>query len=1033
MVSQLVEVPLVGGVNERVDYRKLPLGQLVAGENVQILKSGRYDKRQGFTALSMGSVGTIASLAARDKQLLACEMRQLWAFSEGGGTAAWSNVDQLPEYTASRHEVSQNTGENIDGTVAYMSERNALCYTWTATDSFLGSYGRIWAVVVDASTGALLVRPTELTSTANGNNPRIVCVDDTFVVTWRAQTGAVRASTLSSALSSWTSATNLVTDGQGGAGLFAYDVVPVDGGTTFVLVYANNGGTASPITAVIYTSALSVAVGPTSYDTLAPRSILNLSVSADATNTWIVATYDTGAVWRFVGILAATTTLTQTVAHTIMLNLATGKSATNCSVLALSGSTAWVNVYEGIDLLSYTAVVSSAFAFVGSSSRTQRRMILMSRPWLANGRTYAVVRPYDSGSDNVQPTLFVADMGSHDTATATLQPRPVCMLAPRTASTGFGRTSNSLSAAVADGDGNIRIVGATSPGPISQRVTVIGYSLTTEAPRQSAELGGLLYFSGGMPSWYDGTRVGEVGFPLQAEFAAAATVSNGAGALDTSATYTYAMIYVDFDAVGNIHRSAPYVDSAVMGVADDTVALYPLYLNWTTREDAAHRFNKPAIQLYRSEGNGTDLRRLSPEVAYPTGATASSSGTMQNDPASRLLTYTDLVADSAIASNPLIYTSGGTLDSVNPPSARLVCVHRGRVWLAGLPDARDVWASTKYVPGEAVWFNEGLTHRTDFDVTAIASMDDKFLLFGEDRIAFISGDGPNDAGLQSDWSEPVHVLTTVGCVDARSVVVTPVGVMFQSRVGLSLISRGLEVIPDFGAPMEAMLSTYPTVVYAVLVPGKTEVRFGVQNAAGSAGRELRYDFQEKIWLTARYLPGGTDRIPVGAVAVDGSYYWASSANVAYKESDATWLDGSTFVPMTLEFAPLQAAGPQGYEGIRSVQWLWDRYTHADLTITALVDGEETAGGSTFTQTLAHTTIAAMSSVAASASSQFAIEKSFGPTGLPVKCSSVRVRFTDATPTSGTVGTGRGGAFVSVIFDMFPKGKGGRQLPATNRI
>ena len=92
--------------------------------------------------------------------------------------------------------------------------------------------------------------------------------------------------------------------------------------------------------------------------------------------------------------------------------------------------------------------------------------------------------------------------------------------------------------------------------------------------------------------------------------------------------------------------------------------------------------------------------------------------------------------------------------------------------LAGIgPDLRTVWLSkdsttdTTIAPG----FNEALTLAFASDKTALASLDSALVVFGEDGIDVVHGDGPSDSGDQNTWAiQPIQ--TDVGCINPRSVV-----------------------------------------------------------------------------------------------------------------------------------------------------------------------------------------------------------------------------------------------------------------------
>jgi hypothetical protein len=85
------------------------------------------------------------------------------------------------------------------------------------------------------------------------------------------------------------------------------------------------------------------------------------------------------------------------------------------------------------------------------------------------------------------------------------------------------------------------------------------------------------------------------------------------------------------------------------------------------------------------------------------------------------------------------------------------------------------------------------------------------------------------------------VTTDVGCVNNRSIVIVPDGLMFQSQKGIYLLDRALRVF-YIGAAVEAYNSQ--TVTSAQLIPNTNQVRFTL-----SSGIALVYDYFMGQWST----------------------------------------------------------------------------------------------------------------------------------------------------------------------------------------
>lgn len=85
--SQVVQIPILGGINEEIDERVLPVGVLTTAKNVTWNKKGAVDKRPGFTILS--SSGGYSALASTGED--PTTGKELCAISPDGTFYGWSN------------------------------------------------------------------------------------------------------------------------------------------------------------------------------------------------------------------------------------------------------------------------------------------------------------------------------------------------------------------------------------------------------------------------------------------------------------------------------------------------------------------------------------------------------------------------------------------------------------------------------------------------------------------------------------------------------------------------------------------------------------------------------------------------------------------------------------------------------------------------------------------------------------------------------------------------------------------------------
>ncbi len=377
-----------------------------------------------------------------------------------------------------------------------------------------------------------------------------------------------------------------------------------------------------------------------------------------------------------------------------------------------------------------------------------------------------------------------------------------------------------------------------------------------------------------------------------------------------------------------------------------------------------------------------------------------------SDPTTLGTIYSDTTLDLTLVQRRTLYTDGGELDNTCPPSASIAIAHKSRIWLAGCDDPKVVWFSKAAVDGEGLGFNEDLTFRVDDGgaITALASMDDKLLIFKADRIFYMVGSGPSAAGTDNDLSEPQRIASDVGCIDARSLVLTPMGLMFQTRVGLYLLTRGME-LQYIGLDVEDALAANPTVTSAVLVAAQSHARFTC-NGGGSTGVTLIYDYKSKAWLQHKMWDENQNASAqrVSACFWNGAYVSLGSNGRPYQESATTCLDvTSDYVSMSLEFAPLAAAGTQGYQSVAHVLANLDYATAHTMTVSFAYDGEG------YTESKAYLNAALLTLPR----EQLSVHP------LRMKHAMLKVKLADSY-ASGTVGMGRGYSCAGLSFEVVGK-------------
>lgn len=385
-------------------------------------------------------------------------------------------------------------------------------------------------------------------------------------------------------------------------------------------------------------------------------------------------------------------------------------------------------------------------------------------------------------------------------------------------------------------------------------------------------LGDTLALYAGQASFFDGSGQKEMGFYFPPSLLA---VGSGTGGTITAGTYNYKVLFEIQDDQGNILRSeeSDAVQVTTTG-STSSVALTVRISNWIP--------NGASVTVLRTTNAGTIYYVLRKDV-LPLSTNA--------------YTYTDVTPDSSITSSTVqSYVTGGLLENTPPPPAKHACVHQNRVWLVPADERDKVYYSKKQLNGEMTSFSvfqfieqASTIPNVRDNITAVASLGDKLIMFRENSIYWVAGDGVNEAGTGSTLTEPELLTMDIGCTENRSVITTPVGVMFKSNKGIYLIDPGLGV-KYVGDRVEAYNSE--EIIDSVLLPNtqKNSVVFA------TSSRLLVYDYSQDKWSvdtisSVQCIGQWDNRLIVvksdGSCAIEGTDYqdsFASATDIQMKVS-----------------------------------------------------------------------------------------------------------------------------------------------------
>jgi hypothetical protein len=537
---------------------------------------------------------------------------------------------------------------------------------------------------------------------------------------------------------------------------------------------------------------------------------------------------------------------------------------------------------------------------------------------------------------------------------------------------------------------------------------------------QAAELGQALHLATATPFVNDSSIAFEDSFAFYPEFA---FVTQGGAGSPLTGTYTYAVVYTYVDAAGLLHRSVPAFTSPITlaGAQNPTVHCPALSMTWRDRLlSSASGPGSVYAEIYRTTSSAA-----APATFYLLARVVASNLAIAPTYAvtpTAFATYLDTTSDANLSVNSILYTTGGVLDNPCPPCAAMECVHKGRLWIVD-ETLRVIWFTQAFSAGLAPTWNELMTLQLPDggDITAIAELDDKLVVFKNNSIWIIyGGDGLTITGTGSDITNPQRIASDVGAVDWRSVVLMPAGLMFCASSGIYLLSRALEVT-FIGAKIADLLASYPTLTAATLVPSATQVRFECNN--GTTSVALVYDYLLEQWTmhTRARLSSPVASACLSSVATGMLYSLLTTDGNLWQESASSYYDQdlslvSHFVPTTVTSAWIKLQGVQGYQRVRRALLLAEELGDCGLTMGFAVNYNSTV---VQTNTWPSTTLDQLP--------VFQVDQHVA--GAYNKGMSLQVTVSDV---AGTGSSGQGARFVGLAIELDRIGDRMRQVPAAGK-
>jgi len=996
--AQNVDVPFATGLQQKNDPRLQPMGSATTMVNAVIDKLGTIRKRPGTTILTgnafsaagnglqtypgkqrlfRGPVGGLAMLSSH----------RLWAYDPAKPT--WSDIDDVRPVQVKRYSIATPSDAVTSYDVATDGTYAFIVYCEASV---------VKLVVFNLAQNAVVYGPINIDTGNGGDEARVVVTNGKVVIFYQATAVAGTIRAISFTISSWAfSASAALVADCGFRGLF--DACAMESGTNMVLAYITNSGAnagnlkvclVSTTPAVTSTAAFAATTG--AFGFTQGRGVAVQATTAE--QIWVANAFDDGTNTRVIGRGLNTTTLATTTTD----GVAWSEVATQYYRIGIVRETSTQCVITGSLFNAPTGYYSSRFSTSGPSGLYQplRGYGIASKPFLLDSRVCANVVQSTLLSGVTQATYLTVDVldGYAATLAAYRPPRPIATIAPRIV-TGLQSALYITSAAAQVSTSRYLVVGSverTASGGTG--IDLIDIQAPYNA-NQPAQVGDAIYIAGGTPQVSDGSSAVEMGFLHDPR---TGSVAASAGAGIAAGTYYYAYVYEYRDDKGQRSQSAPmYIGSATTAGGNLQVTATLGCLHATQRQNTS-RTRVVAAAIYRTTiGAGVS------GVYYRvwSGSVPLSSKSLVE---SATLTYIDSAADAAIIVNETLDTS--RLTPGCPSSLTCMIAHGGRLVGVG-DDGVTLWISTVFDGGTTVpYFSDSLVQYMPDGgrVTALASMDGQLVVFRSDGIYVIAGEGPDNSGQQGGFAPPRKLVTDIGCTsDWRSVVNTPLGVVFQNRSKLFVLSRSFDV-QYIGAPIEDTLATYPVITSACLHSARDEVRFTVRaTEAATTGYVLNWNYVTNAWSVFDYY----DSINVAAHAawehscvIDGVWYGAGRTGICTSENTnltatGAYKDDATWVTLQVGTAWIRPSGAQGFARFREGALAWVQGSPCDVVVSLGYDDSDSYSADTWT-------------FLASDIATWATPKSQGALKWArQKAMSMRVLVSDATPTGVSSTTAQG--------------------------
>ncbi len=901
LIPQNIPISFAQGLDLKTDFKQVVPGKFLLLQNAIFTTPGEIRKRNGYTALSQqidgaGLISVGQGLATFKDELIEFDGSFLYSYSQSN--EVWVNKGPLTSMEVTEAPIIRNTYQQ---TVQDMAQHpdGLQCFTWT------DSRGSCRYSIVDSITGQAVVQDQALVSTSIMAKPFAV---GQYLIIFYIDTATHHLRLVSIPVvnplapnAPIDAATNVNVSNPN------YDACMLNNRIYFAY---NNSDVGNGISVKNVNQFLVIS---SAQDYTGNNASVCISIVPDPALLQLWITYYNGTAVRYFVI-------TSTLVATPVTGPTTVETLSNVvRIICYTNNGKGQFWYEVSAALPYNHLIrtntGTNASVIGTAKVFLRSVGIAAKPFLYLTTVYFTV----AYQQPQQPTYFTVtaagiivakeqDLVGGGLLTTELVPESVQV------------TAGTVSFATLQKDLLTTISGTayTQTG-----VTETTLDFTSNNIFYKAEIGNNLQLTGGILSIYDGVNVVESGFNVYPEDISNTNASTGGnlGSASVATQYEYSVTYEWTDNQGQLHRSFPSIPDGgttinfASGVTTGMVTLTIPTLRLSQKTGVV-------ITVYRTTGNGTVFYQLT---------NLGINNPLYNDPTVDTVTYTDTASDASIQGNPILYTTGNVVGNDPPPAPALITQYVNRLMLVPSESLLTIWFSEEVIPGTPVQWSALFTLNVDSRggaITALQQMDSYLLIFKKDRIFYIVGQGPDSTGAQNDYGNAQLITSDSGCINANSIVQTPVGVMYQSEKGIYLMGRNLSV-EYIGAPVEYYNSA--TITSAQLIATTNQVRFTMADNETC----LMYDYYMKQWSTF------TNHNAVDAVIFENEFTYLNPDGMVLQETPGLFTDNGNFIKLKATTSWLSMAQLQGFQRCYRALFLGNYISPHQLLVGVAYDFDPT--------------------------------------------------------------------------------------------